>query len=248
MGFLAGLTGGAAQPASPAPQSMTPAVMGFPSVPEGPSQQPQQFQQPKKPHGVGNFLGKLGDALLMASGRAPMYAPMMQAREAQERQQQVGQMLGNVLGRLDPSLRDLVSADPGTGLEIFKLLHPQAGVPPETIRLMQAAGIDPQSSEGKAIIQQHLQGGGASPSTFERELTALGIDPHSDEARELYYGRNSPAGYLLKPPPRGGGTPAAGGDVTATGPNGEKIRLNPSTGQWEPVGGQTATPSGPFQQ
>jgi len=40
----------------------------------------------------------------------------------------------------------------------------------------------------------------------------------------------------------GGGT----GEVTATGPNGQKIRLNPQTGQWEPMGGAGGNASGGF--
>jgi uncharacterized protein YcfJ len=43
-------------------------------------------------------------------------------------------------------------------------------------------------------------------------------------------------------------TPTAPGIITATGPNGQKIRFNPSTAQWEPItGGPTASPSGNFQ-
>lgn len=38
----------------------------------------------------------------------------------------------------------------------------------------------------------------------------------------------------------------SGGGATATGPNGEKVQYNPQSGQWEPMGGQTASPSGGF--
>jgi hypothetical protein len=44
----------------------------------------------------------------------------------------------------------------------------------------------------------------------------------------------------------GGQTPIAA-PVTATGPGGQKIQYNPQSGQWEPIGGQTApAPSGGF--
>lgn len=219
MGFLAGL-GGAQAPAG---------VMGFPAPgpaqPVGPqvAQQPQ-FQQPRKPHGVGNFLGHLGDALLVASGRGPMYAPMIAQREAQERQQQVGQMLGNVLGRLDPSLRDLVAADPGTGLEIFKLLHPQqreADTPSAVREFEYFSGLDPAK-------QKSYRG-------FRRDTRPQIIG-------------SAEAGYSVVDPDSFGDDAPEAGEVTATGPNGEKIKLNPTTGQWEPVGGPTAQPSGGFRQ
>lgn len=36
------------------------------------------------------------------------------------------------------------------------------------------------------------------------------------------------------------------GEVTATGPNGQKLRLNPQSNQWEPIGGQSPPGSGGF--
>jgi hypothetical protein len=39
----------------------------------------------------------------------------------------------------------------------------------------------------------------------------------------------------------------AGGAITATGPNGQKIQLNQQTGQWEPIGGPTPQASGGFR-
>jgi hypothetical protein len=42
------------------------------------------------------------------------------------------------------------------------------------------------------------------------------------------------------------GAPVGGAPVTATGPNGEKIQLNPQTGQWEPMGGGASNGTGGF--
>jgi hypothetical protein len=44
---------------------------------------------------------------------------------------------------------------------------------------------------------------------------------------------------------QGGGAPAAS-PMTATGPNGEKVQLNPQTGQWEPMGGAGGNVGGGF--
>lgn len=59
-------------------------------------------------------------------------------------------------------------------------------------------------------------------------------------------GMNSPVTI-----PQGAVVTANGGQAapqTATGPNGQKIQLNPQTGQWEPVGGAGGNASGGFPQ
>jgi hypothetical protein len=43
--------------------------------------------------------------------------------------------------------------------------------------------------------------------------------------------------------PGGQGAPP----ITATGPNGQKVQLNPQSGQWEPMGGQSPQGSGGFR-
>jgi hypothetical protein len=112
---------------------------------------------------------------------------------------------------------------------------------------MQAAGIDPSSPEGQALIRSKLSGAGQSEPNFVRELDALGIDPHSRQALELYYGRNSPAGYLLKPP---SGTPQAG-PTPGTVEDGYRFKGGDPGKQenWEPVGGgaTASTPSRDFR-
>lgn len=147
--------------------------------------------------GIRDFLGILGDALLVQSGHQPMYGPTKQRKR-------VGQALQSYLGNLDPGLAEIFAADPETGFALYKMAHPAAPQDLEIVRELRAAGIDPQSEEGRAIIKGHLSRGEGAGSAFGRDLGVLGIDPHSDEARELYYGRNSPAGFLLKPPARAG--------------------------------------------
>lgn len=64
--------------------------------------------------------------------------------------------------------------------------------------------------------------------------------PAAEYIRMRYPGSQSPQmiphGYD-EVPQQGGAAP------TATGPNGEKIRFNPQSGAWEPMGGQAGQPS-----
>lgn len=196
-----------------------------------------------------NILGAIGDALLVHSGHAPIYAPHMQ-------QKRLGQALANYLGNLEPGLAEIMQRNPEVGLSLYKMQHPSQGVELEIVREMKAAGIDPASDEGRTIIKGHLarQGAGAG-SAFGRDLSELGIDPKSDEARELYYGRNSPAGYLMKPPKRGQ-QPAGGGlsdSIPTVNSQEEYDALPPGThyrdsqGNTGVKGGSTASaPSGGF--
>jgi hypothetical protein len=58
---------------------------------------------------------------------------------------------------------------------------------------------------------------------------------------------NGDGTFTLIPRTMAGPQPSASnGEITATGPNGEKVRLNPQTNQWEPIGGQTPSASGGF--
>lgn len=213
-----------------------------------------QAQAQAKPRGgmfrqggtFSNVLGAIGDALLVHSGRQPVYGPAMQRKK-------MGEALSNYLGQMggvDPALAQVLQQDPGTGLELFKMSRPSPANDPETIRLMRAAGIDPASEEGRAIIQQKLSGGGQADPNFVRELEALGIDPRSDEALELYYGRNSPAGYLLKPRSRDGSSeslPAVNSQAEYDAlPAGTRYRDSQGNVGVK-RGGPTATPSEGFR-
>lgn len=91
------------------------------------SNQQQQMQaaaKPKGPSGFMNALGMIGDALLVNSGHAPMYAPHREARMAEEKKARLGQMLGNYLGNLEPGLAEIFAEDPGAGMSLYKMKHP----------------------------------------------------------------------------------------------------------------------------
>lgn len=201
------------------------------------ARQQQAIERPKKRGGgIGNFLGRLGDALLIANGVEPMYEP-------RQRQKRMGEALSQMFGD-NPMLAQIMRDDPETGLEIVKMMKP--GKEPEEITLMRMVGIDPASAEGRAIISRKLSGAtGGSDPTFVRELEALGIDPHSPEALELYYGRNSPAGYLLKPKARPTAPAASGGPSVGQVVNGFRFKggnLNDQA-NWEPVNGGPTQPA-----
>lgn len=200
-------------------------------------QQQQQAEQPKKRGGgLGNFLGRLGDALLIATGEQPQYEP-------RQRQKRVGEALSGYFGGRDPRLAAILREDPEAGLAIYKMMQPDKE--PDEIRLMRLIGIDPASEEGRAIITRKLSGGGGADPNFIRELEALGIDPRSPEALELYYGRNSPAGYLLRPKARPTGPVATNGPSVGQVVNGFRFKGgNPyDKGNWESANGGPASPS-----
>ena len=189
--------------------------MGMPSVAIG---QPQQ-QRPRKSFkdsGFANVLGQLGDALLVSSGRAPMYAPQKARREEMARREQTGAALANYLGNLDPAIAELIRSDPAVGMEVFKATRPKAPDKPSFVEEYEyRQGLDPTArGEFDSYAERRKFNPFAAPITMEQ-------------------------GDVLEE----GGAPS---EVTATGPNGEKVRLNPQSGQWEPVGGQTETPSGNF--
>lgn len=115
-------------------------------------------------------------------------------------------------------------------------------------------------------VQQHYGGKGVdlSPYSFEdreRGLMALGqLDGYLKDPPKPDIRATEPGGGLYAVNPDGSvrvlvqpnpgdqpmGAPAQGKEITATGPGGQKLRLNPQTNQWEPMGGPTQPASGGF--
>lgn len=203
-----------------------------------PTQKPGRIPGTPKP--FLHALGMIGDALIQWRGGQPVYQPWV-------RQQQTSAAMGNYLDDPEGAIRALMAVDPQTAIQLHQS---RQGKTPEEIALMKMVGIDPASDEGREIIKSRLMGRQSSNDpNFVRELEALGIDPRSDEARELYYGRNSPAGYLLRPKGRSSGPAATNGPQVGAVVNGFRFRGgNPNDkANWEPAnGGPTASPSGAF--
>jgi hypothetical protein len=116
-------------------------------------------------------------------------------------------------------------------------------------------------------VQQHYGQQGVDLSSYgfedrERGLVALNqISGYLKDPPKPDYRAIEPGGSLIDvtggnprvviAPNEGGhpmGAPVgeSSQDVTATGPNGQKLRLNPQTNQWEPMGGPTPSASGGF--
>lgn len=193
------------------------APMGAPATPMAAPQQAMPQQRPGLFGGglsvgspIRNFLGALGDALLVSQGHQPLY-------QQRVKQQRLSSALSGYLGDIDPGLGAIMEADPETGFALWKAKHPASEVP--------AALKEFEYYKG-------LQGG--DRSSYENFL------------KLTHPGMMSPVTLGANDTIEGGGVPDAG-EVTATNPaTGEKVRLNPQSGQWEPMGGQTASPSGPF--
>jgi len=193
--------------------------------------------------GLNNVLGRIGDALLIANGAEPIH-----------RQHAIGQMIGNYLGNADPGLAQVFAADPATGLALYKVTHPDKS---EFDRELQSAGIDPKSAQGQSLLMNHLNGATQDPAIKEYEYAKSngygGSFMDYVQAKQGPLIANNGDGTFTIVPRNmvGGGQPAASpsGEVTATNPKtGQKLRLNPQTNQWEPLGGATgSTPSPTFR-
>jgi hypothetical protein len=188
-------------------------------------QQQQPQPQAEAPHGlhallngtgglfggaIGNVLGRIGDALLVANGQQPMYAPRQQSRR-------LSQALSNYLGNMEPGMADIFAADPETGLALYKAQHPSTETPAALKEFEYYKGLQGPDRSSYEQFLKLTHPGMMSPIT-------LGPNDSYDDGSH------------------------AAGETTATNPQtGEKVRFNPSTGAWEPMGGATAsTPSPTF--
>ena len=198
---------------------------GLPGAPDVavPQAAPAQQFQSQVPHGWKNVLGMIGDALLSANGRQPIYGPRVQQMRQAEQQAQLGQSIANYLGNTDAGLAQIFAADPNAGMALYKMKHPEDTPATALQRNYEfMAGKDPK------LADQYLHGQAEGPPLIAN---------------------NGDGTFTIIPRSMVGGQQATGAkEVTATGPNGEKIRLNPQTNQWEPAGGATdSTPSLPFR-
>lgn len=94
-----------------APRPGAAQLLGNPVVEQAAPRQEQPAPR-KKRSGVRNFLGNLGDALLIGSGAAPIYRPKV-ARE------ELGEALAQYLGADDPALVELVRGNPEAGMQFY---------------------------------------------------------------------------------------------------------------------------------
>lgn len=208
----------------------------------------QNAAQPRQPHkpkmGIAEIVGAIADGVRGYRGQAPVYGPMMEERRKQEARSAA---MSNFLADPQSAIQALMEGgDAELGLQLWKMTQGEG--PPDSVREMQAFGIDPRSPEGQELFKRKFGGKDQSDPTFVRELEALGIDPHSPEAKELYFGRNSPAGYLLKPREGGqsGGLPRVNSpDEARSLPPGSKF-LMPDGRVGTVPGGPTQPASGPF--
>lgn len=181
------------------------------------AQNAAQPRQPQRPKlGIGDIVGLIADGVRGYRGQEPVYGPAMEARRLKETRKNA---LGNFLTDPQGAVQALLEGgDFEGGLELWKATHKDDDTP---------AGV--------------------------REFEYYQKHPDQQPAMEKYWrlthpGMMSPitmgAGDTIEMPGQDGGAP--GGEITATGPGGEKIRFNPQSGQWEPVGGAPASPAPTF--
>ncbi len=209
---------------------------------------PQQSQSPY--HGLSGFLDRIGDALLIAHGVAPIHMQRFQ-------QQQANTALSGFLTNPDQAVAALmrIPGQEANAIDLYKAIHPSTENP-ELIKELIAAGIDPKSTQGQQIILDNI-GGKNTDTSYVKDLQAAGIDPKSPEGIRLLYAHNSPAGYLLTPPNAGGATAQSLPVVNTTDdynklPAGTRYRnsagqVGVKGGAAAPQGGQTQPASGGFR-
>lgn len=189
---------------------------------------------------------------------------MDQYREEGERRQRLADLLPGAAKGDQASIDQLYSVDPEVAMRMDARQREQAKAFTQDLG---AAVRWADSPEKWQYVQQHYgqKGVDLSPYRFEdreRGLVALGqMNEYLSGAPKAEYRSIEAGGSLIdvsggKPrvviaPNPGGqqtGAPVqmGGNEVTATGPNGQKLRLNPQTNQWEPMGGPTPQASGGF--
>lgn len=79
---------------------------------------------PEQPHHskLRNTLGAIGDAMLVATGHAPIYRQRME-------QEQQNQALQGFLQNPDEAIQRLMQIDPRSGIALYSQVHPKSEVP-----------------------------------------------------------------------------------------------------------------------
>lgn len=140
------------------------------------AQAPQQPAMPaKKRGGVRDFLGKLGDALLVANGGEPLYQRKLE-------EEALGESLAQYLGMNDPALAEILRRDPRTGVELYKLRQPKAA---EQTALMQNIEYLRKLNPGMtdAQVAEVAQYAIAAPRMYGSVETGFTPDPNYPFAR-----------------------------------------------------------------
>lgn len=185
--------------------------------PQAPPQVQPQARPPGSPSKFRNFLGALGDALLVAHGEQPLYQQRVKDQETQS-------ALRNYLTDPNGAIAALMKVDPGTGINLLaanaKAKQEADLAKPDAVRELIAANIDPSSPEGQAALQAHL---GKAPvagiAEYQYYKQHGGTLPFADFLRIIH-------------PPGGGTFEETGGSPAAS--SGGALRYNPQTGGWDP--------------
>lgn len=121
--------------------------------------------------------------------------------------------LRNYFTNPEATVRELMQVDPELALKVHQGLQPKAAQVPSAVREYEYVQGLPEDQRSGYM-------------DFRRSMVPSFMSPITLGPYDEYIG---------------GG--AQGGETTATGPNGEKVRLNPQTGQWEPMGGAAGNAS-----
>jgi hypothetical protein len=162
----------------------------------------QQQAQQHQPSKFRNFLGALGDALMVGNGGKPLY------RERQQ-QQQLGSIVGQFLGADDSALAPIFAINPEVGAELYKIRHPASETPAELKEFEYYQGLDPTNRPAYEKFLQLTHPGFMAPITLPEQGAKIDY-PGASNAPEV----TDQAGYDALP---NGATYTSGGKTYVKG-------------------------------
>lgn len=176
-------------------------------------------QQKKQGIGLMDILGIIGDALLVGNGASPIAAPYrMQQRERDREQGRQDQINAALANYMD---------DPEGAIRALMGIDAQAG-----ISLLNSR----QKDDRPGIIREADAYADLSPEERSQVDSYLKLR-FPGAMSPIVMGENDSLEMPGQSEPQ---------EAIAEDANGNRIRYNPQSGAWEPLGGQTANPSGVF--
>jgi hypothetical protein len=117
-----------------------------------------------RPHGLGNILGRIGDALLQANGIAPIH-------QAELDRQQTQTALQGFLQDPNAAIQALMQVNAPEGIKLYTALHPPSETPEGVKEFNYYNSLPPEQKPGFEKFLQLTHPGMMAPLTLDRDAT-----------------------------------------------------------------------------